>query len=232
MMNKYKLSIFAVVIIDSIIIKTFLNTRPQIFDIIFILLEIYLLELYIRKGNKKYLAVLPIISLLMINLHASIWPMLFVILVPYYLGRINLKKTTVEKYKIKPLIIVTILMLICGFINPYGINMMLYLFRSFGLKEINNLVMEMKPININNGFIAYILIFIVLLMLLSWMNLSIFFISFISDLIKGSSCAFLNSSTTLQPASPIPLWAQYRPLGKIKAVSMNGLLVSTPFSST
>ena len=161
--KKYKLAIFSTIFIDILLVKGFLHTRPQIFDIVFLLLEIYLLELYIRKNNKKYLYCLPIISIMMINFHASIWPMLFVILVPYYLGRINFKITTIEKYSLRPLIIIMILMLLGGLINPYGLEMMLYLFKSFGLKEINNLVREMRPTNISSGMLTYVLLFVTFL---------------------------------------------------------------------
>ncbi len=160
--NRYKLAILLTLFIDVAFVFLFLKTRPQIFDMIFILLEVYLLELYVRKKNKKYLCGLPIISLLMINLHASIWPMLFVILIPYYLGRINIKWFTKESYNLKPIIIVTIVMILCGFINPYGIDMITYFFKSYGLYEVNYLVGEMNNTTISNGLSAYIYIFVIL----------------------------------------------------------------------
>jgi len=157
--NKVKLSVCITIIIDLLLSISFITTRPQIFDIILLLTELYLLELYIKKNNKLYLIGLPIISLLMINLHSSLWLMIFVFLLPYYVEKIILK----EKYKLKPLILVTIIMILVGFINPYGIDSITYLFNSYGVKEINNLVGEMKPLTISNGLGAYILIFIVLL---------------------------------------------------------------------
>ena len=97
----------------------------------------------------------------MINLHASTWLMLFVILIPYYVGRINLSKTTKEKYKLKPLIIITLIMLICGFINPYGIDAMLYLFKSYGFNEVNNYVGEMKALSFSGAEIIYVFYIII-----------------------------------------------------------------------
>ena len=161
--NNLKLAILITIIIDILCIQIFLVTRPQIFDIILLLLELYLLELYIKRNNKKYLIGLPIISLLMINLHASVWPMLFVFLLPYYVGRINLKFTTKESYKLKPLIIVTIIMFLFGFINPYRIEAMTYLFKSYGIDYIDNLVSEMRSLTIKNGMIIYIyMLFIII----------------------------------------------------------------------
>ena len=158
-----KIAILTTIIIDVFYARLFLSTRPQVFDIILLLLELYLLELYIKRNNKKYLLGLPIISLLIINLHASVWPMIFVFLLPYYVGRINLKFTTKENYKLKPLIIVTIIMFLFGFINPYGIDAMKYLFNSYGIDKIDESINEMAPLTIKNGITIYILILFIII---------------------------------------------------------------------
>ena len=158
-----KIAILTTIIIDVFYARLFLSTRPQVFDIILLLLELYLLELFIKRNNKKYLIGLPIISLLMINLHASVWPMIFVFLLPYYVGRINLKFTTKESYKLKPLIIVTIIMFLFGFINPYGIDAMTYLFNSYGIDKIDESINEMAPLTIKNGITIYILILFIII---------------------------------------------------------------------
>ena len=158
-----KIAILTTIIMDIFYARLFLSTRPQVFDIILLLLELYLLELFIKRNNKKYLIGLPIISLLMINLHASVWPMIFVFLLPYYVGRINLKFTTKENYKLKPLIIVTIIMFLFGFINPYGIDAMKYLFNSYGIDKIDESIKEMAPLTIKNGITIYILILFIII---------------------------------------------------------------------
>lgn len=125
-----------------------ITTRPQVFDIILLLLQVLIIELYIDKKNYKYLYLLPLISIAFINLHASIWPMMFVFLLPYY-GEYVLKKLKKEEtFHIKHLVINTILIGLCGLINPYHIHSVTYLFNSFGVEEINNFITEMKPINI------------------------------------------------------------------------------------
>lgn len=164
--NKIKLSLFTTILIVAIIKNLFIVTRPYIFDITLILLELYLLELYIKNNNKYYLLGLPIISLLMINLHASMWPMIFVILLPYYLGRINTKYTTKEKYKLKPIIITTLIMLLLGIVNPYDIEAITYLFNSYGVEDINKFITEMKPLTLESNplsIIVYIFIFIIII---------------------------------------------------------------------
>ena len=164
--NNKKKSIFMTIIIDILmIISETITSRPQIFDIVLFLLLILLLEKYIKENNKKYLFFIPIISILMINLHASIWLMLFVFLIPYYIEYIVKRIKHEKSFKIKPLIITTIGSLICGLINPYHIHSMTYLFKSFGIKEINNVVGEMKAASIISNPIIYIIICIGLLYL-------------------------------------------------------------------
>ena len=54
--------------------------------------------------------------------------------------------------------------MICGFINPYGIESIKYLFNSYGFSKINNLVGEMRAVTMaeNNGKIIFMVIFLML----------------------------------------------------------------------
>lgn len=157
--DNIKLSSFITIIFIICFGLSFFRTRPQLFDTMFFLLEFILLELYIKTNNKKYLIGLPIVSLLMINLHSSLWLIMFIFLLPYYAEKILFRKKI--KYEIKPIIIATILMFIAGLINPYGIKAITYLFNSFGINEINNFIAEMGPTNIKNGFLLFIYVGIV-----------------------------------------------------------------------
>lgn len=156
--DNIKMSMFITIVINFLLHKLFITTRPQIFDILLLLLELYILELYINKNNKLYLILLPIISLLVINLHSSMWFMIFIFLLPYYAEKILMK----SEYRLKPIIIATIIMMIVGLINPYGIGSIKYLFSSYGVKEINVFINEMLPLTITNDFGYFLIIFFVL----------------------------------------------------------------------
>lgn len=159
-------NIFTTVFVDiCLIIFNVITSRPQMFDILIFLLLLYLLENYIKKNQTKYLYFLPLISVLLINLHASMWTMFFVILIPYYFEYIFKKIQKEESYRIKPMIIATIISLLSGLLNPYHINSILYLFKSYGVKEINNIVGEMIPANISTSLSLYIIIFVLLLII-------------------------------------------------------------------
>ncbi len=135
-------------------------------------MELLLLELYIKYKNWKYLIGLPIVSLIFINVHASLWWLQFAFILPYLIGALKINKIKcvsklyVDRYKFKPLFIITIFMLFVGLINPYGIDAVTYLFKSYGIEIINSEVTEMLPLSINNlfGKIVFICSIIMLLM--------------------------------------------------------------------
>lgn len=141
-------------------------TRPQIFTILLLVLEIYFLERFTKEQNSKYLFPLPIISILQINLHASMWWMLIVFMLPYLMDSFTIKKLKIygENKKKIQLCVAGIAVFLAGFINPYGIDAITYLFKSYGIDEINNVVYEMHSVSINEITGKYL--FIILLIII------------------------------------------------------------------
>lgn len=151
--NKLYLSVALAIIIDYLLLSMFIVTRPQLFDYILLLLEIYILELYIRKQNYKVLLILPILSILMINLHATSFLMMICFIIPYIIDsfKINLRFIKGTGYKKKPLIIIALIMIITGLINPYGIDAITYIFTSMGKDYVSKFIIEMSPLYITNN---------------------------------------------------------------------------------
>lgn len=160
------LSIIVSCVIGFLYSLVFVRTRPQMFDFIILLIQLYCLELYIRKKNVKYLSVLPMLSILLINLHSSSWFMLFLFMIPYIIGAFRFKVLCFESegYKLKPLLLVMLVMFLMGFINPYGIDNITYIFTSYNNVYINAIVNEMRPPIVTNmsGLCVYLSIFLVL----------------------------------------------------------------------
>ena len=163
-----------VVLITSIIgfaITPYIVLRPQSVTYLILLLETYFLEKYVKTNNYKYLIVLPVLSIILINFHASMWYFIFIFMLPFLVNSIKIKKLTIDKVNLKPLLIVMFIMFIVGFINPYGIEAITYILKSYGLTEVNNFVSEMEnPINLSN----YYLILNTLLLLLVLFILIVF----------------------------------------------------------
>ncbi len=152
-----------------IICFLFIRTRPQIFSTLIFVLELIGLEFMRKNGNKKYLLLFPVLSVLLINLHAAMWPMMLVFLLPFFFD--HLDRYDVKGYFIKDrklnlyyLTVISLSIVLAGFINPYGLDAMTYVFRSYGYDMISNIVVEMKPTTVRSGIgmAAQMLFFLVI----------------------------------------------------------------------
>ena len=137
--------------LTSALLCVFMITRPVIFTLFILILELYLCERFIASRKAALLLPLPLLSALLVNLHAAMWPVQFVLLLPYIVDSFRFKAGLIEGqgYPKKILFPAFAAMFAAGFLNPYGFRAMSYLFRSYGYAQINQ-VMEMLPANINN----------------------------------------------------------------------------------
>ena len=159
----------AVSYVTSILIVFWTVARPGAFSMLILTLELYLLESYISTKKPIYLVGLPILSVLMINMHAAMWPMMLVFLGPYLIDGFSFKIKKIQSagYGVKLLLLSMVLVFLAGFINPYGWEAMTYLFRSYGHVEISTLVSEMKPATITT-FVGAIVIITILINLFTY----------------------------------------------------------------
>ncbi|MCR5737395.1 MAG: hypothetical protein K6G64_07080 [Eubacterium sp.] len=152
--NNMFVSLICVLAADVWIAAMFIVSRPQMFTYIIMLFEMYLLEKFVQEKKIRYLCVLPVLSLLLINLHASMWAMFFVYAMPYFVNALPIK---IGAWKQTPccdyrkLLVAGIVSILPGFLNPYGIKAMLYIFSSFGVPEINDMINEMKATSFENA---------------------------------------------------------------------------------
>ena len=144
--NKYFSCIMAS-IIDLLLELNFIIPRPQIISLLLLTTSLYLLEDFYFNNSKK-IYYLPLISILLINFHASIWPMLFVFCLPFLVEFIYLYFKKKDKRLFK-LILIMFISIIIAFINPYGIEALLYSFNSYGYTLINKSIAEMHGFTLN-----------------------------------------------------------------------------------
>ena len=109
--------------------------RPHIISTLIFLIEIFLLERFTLTKNFKLLLPLPILSMLLINFHASMWLMLLVLCLPFLFVK--------NSRHIKFLLAAMAAIFLFGFVNPYGLDAMTYVFRSYGIDLINQGIKEM-----------------------------------------------------------------------------------------
>ena len=119
------------------ILYLFSNTRPTSISFLILLIELYVLEKYERTKEKKYIWILPLLSLIEINCHEALWPMLFVMIMPRLLPEkisvpFNIKRLVLLLKEKITYIYICFIMFLIGFINPNGWNGMTYIFQSYG----------------------------------------------------------------------------------------------------
>lgn len=155
------LSLLIMILTDLLLAYGYIVTRAQVVSYVILMLLIYILELYVRKGNKKALWWIPVLSLLQINLHASLWPMILIVIGVYMIDGVRQPRFKYKGYKIKPLVLVGVASFVMGFLNPYGVKMMTFLLTSYGVPEANNYIEEMKTFNVfgaNFNILLYVVI--------------------------------------------------------------------------
>lgn len=149
--SQNKIFAIAAVFIGSLYIaKYYIVTRPQIFTYCIILIELIALEKYVKTGKIKHLSVLPVLSVLLVNLHASMWTMLFLIILPYIVNSlpIKIKGKSLSCCKTLPLLTVTFLMAVCGLITPYGYKGLTFIFTTSIGDKVNSSINELSPLTL------------------------------------------------------------------------------------
>lgn len=143
-----------ITILASFLYSIFIVTRPHMFTIFNLVLILYLLEKYIKTDNHKYLYWLPLITLFQVNMHGIYFILLLIILTPYLINSFKFKIFNFIKsdgYRKKPLVIAFIMMLLTGFINPYGYKTIIYGFASYGSSSLfNNTIIELMALNFHD----------------------------------------------------------------------------------
>ena len=161
--RNFLVSTFLAAVVGIFCSMTFICSRPQIFSALLLLVEVLFLEKYSRQNKICFLYPLPALSVFLINMHAALWPMILVLLLPFVLDAVPLKGKKLffseqEVISLLPLLICMVLMVVAAFINPYGMEAMTYTSRSYGYELINRIVREMQP-SVVTGLFGKIMFF-------------------------------------------------------------------------
>ena len=144
----------------SFLLLSWYNTRPTSITMSVLLAELIVLEKVYRDGDKKSLWFIPLLSLIQINCHASLWWFIFVMILPYAFPPltcfISLKKVIEHFKKYKELWLIMIPSFLVGFINPNGLKGILYLWLSFSSANSDGYIQEMRSATIFGYLGVYI----------------------------------------------------------------------------
>lgn len=150
--------------ISSFVMIFYTQTRPFVISYLITIILFYILIKYTKTNNKKILLYLPLISILQINIQCSMWIFLFIMILPFLFEKniFTYKNLYNENYSKKPLYLFTALMIPAGLLNPYGLNAMLYTFKSIKYNKLLY-IYEMSEASLTN--IGGILIIVSIIML-------------------------------------------------------------------
>ena len=133
------------------IVFNFIVTRPQILSTLILLTEIFLLEKFVREKKIWTLCILPVLAIPFINMHAALFPMMIIVVLPFIAESLMQKVIPAKNFEISllPLIVTVIGIFIAGFINPYGLEAITFLFVSYN-PEIHGVIDELQPTSVGN----------------------------------------------------------------------------------
>lgn len=134
-----------------VLMKTMQMLRPYYITCILLAVEIIIMERARTGGRtKQQLLFFPVLSILSINFHAAMWPMLLVMILPYAAENLCMKVPFIKKYFYKEssvpvrfLACAALLITISGMFNPYGTEAMVYGIQSYGLDILRQYSSEM-----------------------------------------------------------------------------------------
>lgn len=150
--------------------QVFTVVRPQIFSYLFLAITMYILSKY-KETDTKLIWILPIISILWINIHGGSTPILYVLILITIIGNLfefnfqRIKGTKLSKKKIKNLGIVLIASILASCINQMGYKILEYPFKLTNNDILMNSISEWYPPDIKTfgGLIIFVILGIVIL---------------------------------------------------------------------
>lgn len=177
------------------------SLRPELITLILLLAECICLENFIDSHKSIWLCMLPVLMLLEINLHASMWPVHYAIILAYAVPAFYMPGTindSFHKYW-KQFIISIIAMTAVMFVNPYGLDGILYIVKSFTASTFDYInIVELESPDILSTCGCSVIIGVALLLLCIKtktirsisMNMAVGFILLVASTVRNNMFAF------------------------------------------
>ncbi|MCI9063187.1 MAG: glycosyltransferase family 39 protein [Clostridia bacterium] len=89
---------FIITLITIYLGNSMFTGRAQIVSFVLFILEVYYIEQFLEKPKKRYIIGLLIIPIIIANVHAAVWPMYFIMYLPYIAEYILSQMTLEKKY--------------------------------------------------------------------------------------------------------------------------------------
>lgn len=132
----------------------FFAARAQIMSMLLFIIEFYCIEKLIETNKNRYLAILLIIPIILVNTHSSVFPIYFIMFLPYIAEKILRKllkdldtdKAIVRNNELNKLFVIMIIAFFIGlFLKPSSIQTYTYIFKNFGGFS-STFISELQPL--------------------------------------------------------------------------------------
>lgn len=131
---------------------TYISIRPTLWSAGCLFVTLNILFAWHEDGNVRALWLLPVVTLLQVNLQAAMWPLCLAACLSFLLpeiGELHIKTFKTDMvawytYRI-PLLRACLLMCIASLFNPYGFGGAIYTVLSMGAASYGNVISEMRP---------------------------------------------------------------------------------------
>ena len=152
------------IVLAVFIISPGFMIRPQLFSFLFFILFLYLLHLFFStKKNRLYL--LPILMILWVNLHGGfLMGLVLLLTVTSYQIAARFISQQEQEYRLKTLVCYFLLTTLATLINPYGYNLLLFLYDSLSFPRS---ISEWRPVYLwDFSFLRFKIMVVVFLIVL------------------------------------------------------------------
>ena len=159
--NKKMISFISTIFV-MLLSRNVFAARAQIVSFFIFIIEFYAIEKLLETNKNRYFVILIILALLLVNIHASVFPMYFVLYLPYIaefiLNLLNLNtsdKLIIEKKNVKKILIAFVIGILFGFCTPKGLSPYTDMFKAMeGVST--TFISELQTIDINQEFYLWI----------------------------------------------------------------------------
>lgn len=167
---------YSMLCIQMVLLTLFISVRAQMISYILFALELLLLEKSRKQDKLKYYIGLGIIPLLLTNFHMGVAPFYFILLGVYGLDALNIKflwlktNTKPDIKRFKKLILLGVIGIVLLFINPYGLDGVIYCFKTLGNDFINTYIDEFQPFSMRDSITMLHVFYIIFVLFVFMVN--------------------------------------------------------------
>jgi len=183
--KNYVISILVTLLILYLLKREFITARAQLVTYSLFVLEYYFIEKFLQTKKWRFAVGLPIIAVLIANIHIAVFPFFFALFLPYFaeyliailgetkrIGQLSYlfkdfdKFTAVKERSVVPLMIVATICLFSGLLTPLGWAPYTYLYDTItgpSLQYINE-HQPLTPIKSTRALLLFLIFFMFFIM--------------------------------------------------------------------